>query len=113
MKIGINASFLRKTDTGIGQVTQGFVQELMKSHSKKNEYFLYLEKDIDFKLPKNFQKRVFLPQLLAARRFGPKNLVGKISAAAACQNKTAARFSFLSISARRFSEKYPAQNARP
>ncbi|OGI27797.1 MAG: hypothetical protein A2359_03895 [Candidatus Moranbacteria bacterium RIFOXYB1_FULL_43_19] len=63
MKIGINASFLRKIDTGIGQVTQGFVQELAKSHSKKNEYFLYLEKDINLNLPKNFQKRVFLPLL--------------------------------------------------
>jgi glycosyltransferase involved in cell wall biosynthesis len=61
MKIGINASFLRKIDTGIGQVTQGFVKELIKSRSKKNEYFLYFEKDIDFKLPKNFRKRVFLP----------------------------------------------------
>lgn len=63
MKIGINASFLRKIDTGIGQVTHGFVQELARSHSKKNEYFLYLEKDIDFKLPKNFHKRSFLPML--------------------------------------------------
>lgn len=63
MKIGINASFLRKIDTGIGQVTHGFVRELVKSHSKKNEYFLYLEKDIDSKLPKNFEKRVFLPLL--------------------------------------------------
>jgi len=63
MKIGINASFLRKPDTGIGQVTRGFINELIKTHSKKNEYFLYLEKDIDLKLPKKFQKRVFLPVL--------------------------------------------------
>lgn len=63
MKVGINASFLRKIDTGIGQVTRGFINELLKFHSKKNEYFLYLEKDIDLKLPKNFQKRVFLPPL--------------------------------------------------
>lgn len=63
MRIGINASFLRKSDTGIGQVTRGFVNELIKSHSKKNEYFLYLEEDIDLKLPENFQKRVFLPVL--------------------------------------------------
>lgn len=61
MRIGINASFLRKTDSGIGQVSRGFVEELVKSHSEKNEYFLYLEKDIDLKLPKNFQKRIFLP----------------------------------------------------
>jgi len=61
MKIGINASFLRKPDTGIGQVTRGFLNEIIKSHSGKNEYFLYLEKDADLKLPKNFHKRIFLP----------------------------------------------------
>jgi len=61
MKIGINASFLRKPDTGIGQVSRGFVDELVKSHLPDNEYFLYLEKDIRLDLPKNFGKRVFLP----------------------------------------------------
>jgi glycosyltransferase involved in cell wall biosynthesis len=61
VKIGINASFLRKPDTGIGQVSRGFVEELLKNHSEKNEYFLYLEEDIRQKLPKNFHKRVFLP----------------------------------------------------
>ena len=61
MKVGINASFLRKPDTGIGQVSRGFIDELIETHSDKNEYFLYLEKDIDFKLPKNFHKRIFLP----------------------------------------------------
>jgi glycosyltransferase involved in cell wall biosynthesis len=63
MKIGINASFLRKPDAGIGQVTRGFVGELVRSHSQKNEYFLYLEKDIDLELPKNFHKRVLLPKI--------------------------------------------------
>jgi glycosyltransferase involved in cell wall biosynthesis len=63
MRIGINASFLRKPDTGIGQVTRGFINELFKSESHENEYFLYLEKDIDHKMPKNFQKRVFLPKI--------------------------------------------------
>lgn len=63
MKIGINASFLRKPDTGIGQVSRGFISELIKSHSDENEYFLYLEEDVDLKLPKNFHKRVFLPAL--------------------------------------------------
>jgi glycosyltransferase involved in cell wall biosynthesis len=61
MKIGINASFLRKPDTGIGQVSRGFISELLKSSNNKNEYFLYLEKDINFDLPKNFRKRIFLP----------------------------------------------------
>ena len=61
MRIGINGSFLRKPDSGIGQVSRGFVSELAKSYSEKNEYFLYLEKNIDLKLPKNFHKRIFLP----------------------------------------------------
>ncbi len=61
MRIGINASFLRKPDTGIGQVSRGFIDELIKSYSDKNEYFLYLEKDIDLELPKHFHKRIFLP----------------------------------------------------
>jgi len=63
MKIGLNASFLRKPDTGIGQVTRGLIDELIHGHSRKNEYFLYLEQDIDLALPKNFHKRVFLPKL--------------------------------------------------
>lgn len=61
MRIGMNASFLRKQDSGIGQVTRGFVSELAKNNSDANEYFLYLEKDIDFRLPKNIHKRIFLP----------------------------------------------------
>lgn len=66
MKIGINASFARKPNTGIGQVTVNFLQKLIKSKFKsgklKNlEVVLYLEEDIDLKLPKNFTKRIFLP----------------------------------------------------
>lgn len=66
MKIGINASFARKPNTGIGQVTVNFLQKLIKSKFKsgklKNlEFVLYLEEDIDLKLPKNFTKKVFLP----------------------------------------------------
>lgn len=70
MKIGINASFLRKPDTGIGQVTRGFISEIIKNNSDKNEYFLYLEEDLDkvsdtskgVRHLKNFHKRVFLPK---------------------------------------------------
>lgn len=62
MKIGINASFLRKPDTGIGQVTKGFIGEII-NNSHGHEYFLYLEEDIDFKLPQKILKRVFLPKL--------------------------------------------------
>jgi glycosyltransferase involved in cell wall biosynthesis len=66
LKIGIDASFLRKQDTGIGQVTVNFLQKLIKLESGKNpskrvEFFLYLEEDVKLKLPKNFHKVVFLP----------------------------------------------------
>jgi hypothetical protein len=60
MRIGINASFARKSNTGIGQVTINFLKELAK-HKNENEYILYLEEDINFALPENFQKRIFLP----------------------------------------------------
>ncbi|MFA5871158.1 MAG: glycosyltransferase family 1 protein [Parcubacteria group bacterium] len=73
MKIGINASFLRKSDTGIGQVTRGFIENLIKSHPEDNEYFLYLENDIDLDLPKNFRKRISLPKI-----YGRDDLIRKI-----------------------------------
>lgn len=62
MKIGINASFIRKKNTGIGQVTVNFLNELFK-HTTEHTFVLYLEEDLpkDFKLPENFEKRVFLP----------------------------------------------------
>ena len=65
-KIGIDASFLRKQDTGIGQVTINFLQKLIELESEKNEnkkveFFLYLEEDLKLKLPKNFHKVIFLP----------------------------------------------------
>jgi glycosyltransferase involved in cell wall biosynthesis len=86
MKIGINASFLRKPDTGIGQLTINFLQKLMEfqisksqfpnklqnpnSKLQKHEFYIYLEEELpkDFKLPRNpsssagkFHTRVFLP----------------------------------------------------
>lgn len=67
VKIGINASFLRKQNTGIGQVTVNFLKKLteLKAQNEKrktkDEFILYLEEDIDLDLPDNFQKRVFLP----------------------------------------------------
>ncbi|MCD6149533.1 glycosyltransferase family 4 protein [bacterium] len=68
MRIGINASFIRKPNTGIGQVSFNFLQKLKES-SKYNvlsikqdiEFVLYLEEDISLDLPSNFKKRVFLP----------------------------------------------------
>ena len=66
MKIGINASFLRKPNTGIGQVTLNFIRKLselkVKSEKLKDlEFILYLEEDVDLRLPDNFKKEVFLP----------------------------------------------------
>jgi glycosyltransferase involved in cell wall biosynthesis len=68
MKIGINASFARKPNTGIGQVTVNFFKKLTEVQSLESkvqslEFVLYLEEDLpkDIKLPANFQKRIFLP----------------------------------------------------
>lgn len=62
MKIGINASFARKPNTGIGQVTLNFLRELSRQKTK-HKFVLYLEEDLpkSFRLPKNFQKNIFLP----------------------------------------------------
>ena len=65
MKIGINASFIRKPNTGIGQVSVNFLRKLINikyqiSNIKNTEitFILYLEEDLprSFKLPKNFEK---------------------------------------------------------
>ena len=68
MKIGINASFLRKPGTGIGQVTTNFLRKLTQStvnsqQSTDCQFFLYCEEApvLDFELPENFHVRVFLP----------------------------------------------------
>lgn len=69
MIIGINASFLRKQNTGIGQVTANFIKKLAEitnsklqiPNNKEVEFILYLEEDVRLKLPKNFKKRIFLP----------------------------------------------------
>jgi glycosyltransferase involved in cell wall biosynthesis len=63
MRIGINASFLRKPGTGIGQVTSYFLETLAASEpGKAHTFFLYLEEDADIShLPGNFRKKVFLP----------------------------------------------------
>lgn len=66
MKIGINASFVRKPNTGMGQVAINFLKKLIENHESKitnHEFILYLEEDLpkEIKLPTNFQKRIFLP----------------------------------------------------
>ncbi len=67
MHIGINASFLRKPYTGIGQVTTHVLNEIAKKAKedksmKNHKFFVYLEEDCDIDLPKNFYKRTFLPR---------------------------------------------------
>ncbi len=64
MKIGINASFIRKPGTGIGQVSLNFLKELFEIEDKsQNEFVLYFEElpPKDFAVPKNFEIRAFLP----------------------------------------------------
>lgn len=76
MKIGIDASFLRKSGTGIGQVTKSFLQALTKpsffggpgkswqflAGLQEAEFILYTEEPIDMKLPDLFAVRSFLPR---------------------------------------------------
>ncbi|MFA5776830.1 MAG: glycosyltransferase family 1 protein [Parcubacteria group bacterium] len=66
MRIGINASFVRKPNTGIGQVSINFLKKLIENHESgimNHEFVLYLEEDLpeDIKLPENFKKEIFLP----------------------------------------------------
>ncbi len=65
MHIGINASFLAKPMTGIGQVTTNFLKELVRSQSNdvKLIFTLYCQEEpkLDFRLPDNFKMKVFLP----------------------------------------------------
>jgi glycosyltransferase involved in cell wall biosynthesis len=62
MKIGINASFARKSSSGIGQVTINFLKKLSQQKIEA-EFVLYLEEDLpkDTTLPSNFEKKIFLP----------------------------------------------------
>ncbi len=55
MKIGINARFLSKPFTGIGQYTQNLLKELAKI-DLGNEYVFVMADEIDEKLKKEFSK---------------------------------------------------------
>ena len=62
MRIGINASFLRKSATGIGQVTTHFIRTLVSRYvGGEHEFFLYMEEDPLIALPEHFHVRSFLP----------------------------------------------------
>lgn len=58
MKIGINASFARKGDSGMGQVAVNFLKSLIKIGDPQDDFFIYLEEDLDLKFPKNFHKKI-------------------------------------------------------
>jgi glycosyltransferase involved in cell wall biosynthesis len=63
LTVGINASFSRKPETGIGQVTLNFLRKLSRFKINEYKFILYLEEDLpkNFKLPENFEKHIFLP----------------------------------------------------
>jgi glycosyltransferase involved in cell wall biosynthesis len=67
MNIGINASFLRKPHTGIGQVTTHFLKTLI-DHNKsghtinEHHYFIYTEEESGVAFPENFTQKTFLPK---------------------------------------------------
>lgn len=70
MKIGINASFARKSGSGIGQVTINALKALSvfdfkifdkNSLEKDIDYVLYLEKESGVNLPEKFKQHIFLP----------------------------------------------------
>lgn len=75
MRIGINASFLRKPGTGIGQVTANFLKKLAEYYVsgityqgnaqymiQDTKYVLYTEEPINIQLPSNFENKYFLPR---------------------------------------------------
>jgi glycosyltransferase involved in cell wall biosynthesis len=61
MRIGINASFVRKPYTGIGQVTLHFLRSV--GESSRAEFVLYSEEEIpdELGIPRHFERRAFLP----------------------------------------------------
>ena len=66
MNIGINASFLRKPHTGIGQVTTHFLETLVtleenEKSMKNHKFFIYTEESSGVKWPKNFTEKSCLP----------------------------------------------------
>lgn len=63
MRIGINASFLRKPGTGIGQVTLHFLKKLIEGegYTDQSTFVLYTEEPVDWQFPSNFEVRSFLP----------------------------------------------------
>ncbi len=69
MRIGIDASFLRKPATGIGQVVLNFLEELNTLFSdeitnRQHEIVLYVQEEpVGVSLPASFAVKIFLPRL--------------------------------------------------
>ncbi len=66
MNIGINASFLRKPHTGIGQVTTHFLETLVareqnEKSMKNHKFFIYTEEESGRNWPKNCTEKSFVP----------------------------------------------------
>lgn len=57
LRIGINALFLRKVETGIGRVTKSLLEELSKL-DRENTYILYTDQRIGFHMPANFRVKI-------------------------------------------------------
>lgn len=67
MRIGIDASFLRKPGTGIGQVTFHFLQKLKENKIsnfdiQQSTFILYTEEPVAIELPNNFEVKHFFPR---------------------------------------------------
>jgi glycosyltransferase involved in cell wall biosynthesis len=61
MRIGINASFLRKPGTGIGQVTTYLLEHLSAHAGGSDTFVVYTEEPTSLSLSQNFEERSFLP----------------------------------------------------
>lgn len=57
LRIGINALFLRKVETGIGRVTKSLIEELIKL-DRENSYTLYTDQRVGFHLPANCRAKI-------------------------------------------------------
>lgn len=57
IRIGVNALFLRKVDTGIGRVTKSLLLELAR-FDKENNYILYTDRRAELRFPSNFRVKI-------------------------------------------------------
>ncbi|MBM3256041.1 MAG: glycosyltransferase family 4 protein [Candidatus Moranbacteria bacterium] len=57
LKIGVNALFLRKVETGIGRVTKSLLAEIARL-DRSNQYYLYTDSRVPFSFPANFRIKI-------------------------------------------------------